>query len=76
MVKKNEGWPGCEYQCTQCGNIKFVITNTFIPEIWERCTDECSWSCFGDRGAVMNDKDGKPTGFRKRRYHIGEQETI
>lgn len=68
--KQKKGWCGCDYRCTQCGNVKFIITNTYLPEIWEPCTDECSWNCFGDRGAVMNDKDGKPTGFRKRRYHI------
>lgn len=71
--REKDGWTGCNYRCAQCGNVKFIITNTFMPEIWEPCTDACSWSNLGDRGAVMNDKDGKPTGFRKRRYHIEEE---
>jgi hypothetical protein len=70
MSNKKEGWPGCDYRCSQCGNVKFIITNTFMPEIWEACTDNCSWSNLGDLGPVMNDKEGKPTGFHKRRYLI------
>lgn len=65
---KKEGWPGCEYQCSQCGHVKFVITNTFIPEIWERCTDQCSWDSRGERGPKLKSKEGEDTGFHKRRY--------
>lgn len=67
-----DGWPGCEYRCKQCGNVKFVITNTFMSEIWERCTEECMWGFLGEFGPVLYSKDGEITGFRKRRYEIVE----
>lgn len=68
--KKYDGWAGCEYRCKQCGHVKFIITNTYPEEIWERCTDECSWSNLGELGSVLMSADGKPTGFHKRRYEI------
>jgi hypothetical protein len=73
--KQYEGWTGCEYRCKQCGHVKFIITNTYPAEIWERCTDECSWGTMGERGAMLMSADGKPTGFHKRRYEIlGEED--
>lgn len=66
-------WPGCDYQCSECGNIKFVITNTFMPEIWERCTDECMWNALGaGRGPALLSKEGEITGFHKRKFRIVE----
>jgi hypothetical protein len=65
--KQYEGWTDCEYRCKQCGHVKFIITPA---EIWERCTDECSWGTMGERGAMLMSADGKPTGFHKRRYEI------
>lgn len=63
-------FPGGIYQCTVCGHEKFIITNTYPNKVWERCTDECSWSSAGERGPILPDKDGKPTGFCKRRFEI------
>lgn len=62
-------FPTRRFKCTRCGNIKDVIMNhDGLSEIWERCTDDCGWRYDGERGPVIPDTNGNPSGFWKRRY--------
>ena len=66
-------WPGCDYQCIDCGNVKRILTNTYMTKIWERCTDNCSWGgSFVGRGPMIRAIGGGETGFYKRSYVILE----
>lgn len=55
------------YQCTKCGNAKMLLINhDHLPEVWERCTEDCMWT--SKEGPALFSVDGKETGFRKTKY--------
>lgn len=62
-----------DYKCSDCGNVKQIMVNhDKLPEVWERCTDACSWGAKdGPRipgiPGTGSMHDGF-SGFRKRRY--------
>lgn len=61
-------WPTKKYKCSGCGTIKDVLINhDQLPEIWERCTDQCMW--VATEGPVLLSVEGEKTGFRKRKFH-------
>ena len=57
------------YKCNQCGNIKILLINhDQLPEVWERCTDNCMWSRKGELGNYLYSSDDIKTGFRLRKF--------
>jgi DNA-directed RNA polymerase subunit RPC12/RpoP len=57
------------YKCTHCGKEKKVLVNhDQLPELFERCTEECMWDGFGLKGPVLYSADGEKTGFHKRLF--------
>lgn len=72
MATLKKDWPGAVYRCSECGQEKFVITNTYLPEIWEQCSELCCWSAFGEKGPSIPTTDGRLGFYHRRRFRITE----
>lgn len=62
------------YKCSHCGNEKKVLVNHHMPELFERCTDQCMWEA--KEGPLLYSANGEKTGFRKRLFKLKIQENF
>lgn len=58
-----------KYVCTHCGTERDIMVNhDGLPELFDRCTEDCMWSNEGFKGPVIYSENGIETGFNKRLF--------